>query len=174
MKKILLGIAIFVAVFAAVGFMLPERVHVERSTDINAPADKVFALVNNFREFNKWSPWAKLDPDTQYTFTGPDSGVGAMMSWQSAHANVGSGSQKIVESEPNKHVSVTLNFSDQGVATATYDLTSQDLITRITWGFSMDLGANPIARYFGLFFDGMIGSDYERGLATLKTLAETQ
>lgn len=174
MKKVLLNTAIFVAAFVAVGLMLPDRVHIERSTDINASADKVFALVNNFREFNKWSPWAKLDPDTQYTFSGPDSGVGAMMSWQSTHANVGSGSQRIVESEPHKHVGVTLNFSDQGLAMATYDLASQDSNTKITWGFSMDLGANPIARYFGLFFDGMIGSDYERGLAALKTLAENQ
>lgn len=174
MKKIFFGIALFVAGFVVVGFMLPERVHVERTTDINAPVEKVFAFVNNFREFNKWSPWAKLDPDTQYTFTGPDSGVGAMMSWQSTDANVGSGSQRIVKSEPNKHVGVSLNFSDQGVATASYDLASHDSKTRITWGFDMDLGSNPISRYFGLFFDGMIGSDYDRGLMALKTLAESQ
>lgn len=172
MKKILLGIGIVLIVFVAVGFMLPRSAHVERSITINSTPEKVFGYVNNFREFNTWSPWAKRDPETQYRYSGPDAGVGATMAWQSSDPSVGKGSQRIIASEPGKRVVVALDFDDHH-ATAYYVLVPEGDITRVTWGFDSDLGMNPIARYFGLFFDKMIGADYEQGLGFLKARVES-
>lgn len=171
LKRVLLGLLALLVLLVAVAFVLPRTVHVERSVAIAAPPEAVFPLVNSFRRFNEWSPWAGLDPNTKYTFEGPDEGVNAKMSW-SGNSDVGTGVQTILESVPSSHVKTSLDFGDQGAAIASFTLTPDGAGTKVTWSFDTDLGMNPIARWFGLFFDGMVGKDYESGLSRLKALAE--
>ena len=171
LKKLLLGLVFLVVVLAIVGLFLPSTVHVERSTTINAPQETVHALINDFRNFNQWSPWAAKDPKTKYTFEGPPSGVGAKMKWESEDSNVGSGSQEIVSDEPNL-VKVQLDFGPQGKPLAFYRLEPAGTATKVTWGFDADMGYNLPGRYFGLMFEKWLGPDYEKGLASLKSLAE--
>ena len=171
-KGLLLGVLVLVALLIVVGLFLPRMVHVERSTVIDAPPCTVFALVNSFKRFNEWSPWAALDPNAKYAFTGPSQGVGAKMSWSSNDRQVGSGSQTIVTSQPFKLVETKLDFGRQGVANGFYKVAAVDKGTRLTWGFDTDLGSNIIARYFGLLMDSMAGKDFEKGLAKIETLAE--
>src|SRR5262245_25939459 len=97
-RRVLIGLVVLVVLLAVIGFLLPGHAHVERSIAINAPQDKVFALVNGYKRFNEFSPWAELDPSTQYSYEGPEQGVGAKMSWTGASDKVGSGSNEIVES----------------------------------------------------------------------------
>jgi effector-binding domain-containing protein len=151
---------------------LPRSVHVERATSIGAPPATEFALVNGYRLFNKWSPWFALDPEARYTYEGPDFGVGAKMAWAS-EKDVGTGSQKIVESRPHEMVRTELDFGAEGVAHAQFTLAPEGDGTRVTWGLDADMGAGPVGRWFGLMMDGMVGKDYEKGLASLKTLAES-
>jgi uncharacterized protein YndB with AHSA1/START domain len=151
-------------------FLLPSQVTVTRSTEIAAPPEKVFAIVGDMRRFNEFSPWAELDPNIKYTFEGPASGIGQKMSWTSENANVGNGSQTIVEHEPPKHVGLELDFG-MGKQLATWDLVPSATGTTATWGFKSDLDGIP-AKWFGLMFDRWIGADYEKGLAKLKTAAE--
>lgn len=172
LKKILLSLLVIVAVLIVVGFFLPSTAHVERSATIEAPAPTVFALVNGFRSFNKWSPWAARDPETEYQIEGPDSGVGAKMSWASDNPQVGTGSQQIVESEPYSLVRTNLDFGSQGTAVAFFALEPSGNQTAVTWGFDTDFGLNLVSRYMGLMFDNWIGADYEAGLANLERLAE--
>jgi effector-binding domain-containing protein len=172
-KKVLIAIVVIVAVLAVVSLFLPRQVHVERSASIAAPRATVFALLNGYKRFNEWSPWAAMDPNAKYTYSGPDAGVGAKMAWVGDPKSVGSGSQEIVESQPYERVKSALDFGDQGKATALFVLAKQDAGTKVTWGFDTDLGMNPVARYFGLMFDRMIGKDYEKGLAGLAALAES-
>jgi effector-binding domain-containing protein len=172
-KKIALVLAGLVVVLVVVAFFLPAKAHVERQTLIQAPKATVFTLVNGYKNFNKWSPWHDLDPNTQYTYSGPAQGVGTKMSWTSQNPNVGSGSQEIIESQPWDLVKTNLDFGAQGTAIAFFRLASEGEATRVIWGFDTDLGNNPVSRYFGLFFDRLIGADYEKGLAALKKLAES-
>jgi hypothetical protein len=131
-------------------------------------------MINNYHEFNKWSPWARKDAATQYTFTGPISGIGSKMSWQSKNSQVGSGSQEIIESIPSKKVTVKLQFEGQGSANAYYLVDAVDgTETLLTWIFKTEHGSNVISRYFGLMLDNWVGADYEEGLNNLKTLLET-
>jgi len=169
-KKLLIAVVVLAAVVIAVGLMLPSTVHVERRTIIAAPAAAVFPYVNNYRLFNAWSPWAKKDPDTRYTFSGPESGVGAKLGW--ASKAMGDGSQEIVESETDRRVKVALDFGGMGKATATYTLQAEGGGTQVTWGFDEDFGNNLLARYFGLLLERFIGEDYEQGLANLKAVVE--
>ncbi len=179
------GLIVFLLVLAAalvgVAFVLPSSAHVERSITIERPASEVFAVLNSYRRFNDWSPWAARDPNAHYTVSGPVSGVGAKQSWQGDPKTVGSGSQEIVESKPNESVTTALDFGDMGQATARFVLAPAGKGTRVTW--ALDTRAplaldgkilwNATGRYIGLFMDRMVGPDYEAGLANLKKLVES-
>ena len=173
--KIAAGVVVAVVLLIAViGMLLPTAVHVERSISIKAEPEKIYALVNDFREFNSWSPWAEYDPDgTTYEYSGSGMGVGARMSWASEHPNVGVGAQEIIESEPNRMVRSKLVFDGFDAPTfASFILEPAAGGTRVTWTFDSEMNS-LLGRYMGLMMDGWVGADYERGLANLKELAES-
>lgn len=171
-KRLVLGILLLAALLVAVSFALPQQVAVARSTVINAPEGDIFPFLNSPRNFNKWSPWAARDPNTEYEFFGPEAGVGAGMKWKSENPDVGQGTQKIIESEPNASVKLTLDFGEMGNAEATYVLRPSGAGTEVQWGFETDVGNNPMMRWMGLMFDRWVGKDYETGLAKLKSMVE--
>ena len=177
-KKLLYSIVIIVFLFLIVGFFLPREVHVERSLEIRRSAAEVFALLNSYGSFSAWSPWVERDPDALYEYSGPESGVGARMSWSGDPRLVGTGWQEIIESRPDTLIRTGLDFEQQGAAESYFELQETASGVDVTWGFDTDLTAGQgvlgglLARYFGLFFDQWIGSDYERGLASLKRYAE--
>lgn len=169
-----IGLAIIGIVAAAivVAFILPRHAIVTRSVEIAAPPTSVFPLVGDLRRFNEWSPWADIDPATVYTFTGPIDGVGQTLNWASDDKRVGSGSMSITAIEPDTRVDMEVTFAEEGTALASVLLEPEGAGTRATWSLDTDLGFNPIARYFGMMMDGMVGPDYEKGLARLKAAAE--
>ena len=171
LKRVILGLVTLIVLIVVIGFLLPRQVHVERSIVINAPQAQLFEALNSFKRFNEFSPWAALDPNTQYTYEGPESGVGAKMSWVSNDPDLGSGTNEIVESRAPDLIRTKLNFGGQP-AEASFTFAAADGATRVTWGFDGDLGDNPIMRFVGLMFDKWIGSDYEKGLARMKQVME--
>ena len=172
-KRLIAAIGIVVLLLVVVAFFLPRHVTVARSIEIDASPAAIYPLVADLRRTSEWSPWLELDPDTEITFTGPAEGVGQTMSWKSDNPNVGTGAQSITVLEPDRRVETALDFGGQGTATASFDLEPEGSATKVTWGFSTDLGFNPVARYFGLMFDQWIGADYDKGLAKLKAVAES-
>lgn len=168
-----LVLVILLGLFVLGGLLLPEDIRVERSIQIAAPPEKVFPLVNDLEAFNRWSPWAATDSDTKYELTGPESGVGARMSWFSENPEVGSGSQEIIRSQAPTKVVLMLDFGDQGNAEASFDLQPVDAGTEITWSFSYEAGYDLIGRYLGLLMDRLVGENYQEGLERLKRLVET-
>ncbi len=169
-----LGLAIVVVVVAAilVAFALPRHAVVARSVEIAAPPSAIFPLVGDLRRFNEWSPWADIDPETVYTFTGPIDGVGQTLNWQSEDERVGHGAISIAAIEPDGRVDMVVDFGREKTALAAMVLAPTGGGTRVVWSLDIDLGFNPIARYFGMMMDGMVGPDYEKGLARLKAVAE--
>ena len=178
-KKLFYGIVITIVLLVSISFFLPKTVHVERSVNINRPASTVFALVNGYATIKTWSPWASRDPSAVYEISGPASGVGARMEWDGDPRLSGKGWQEITESAPYSLVRVQLHFDQQGMATAYFSIQDRAGAATLTWGFDADLtrdqslAGEMVAKYFGLLFDRWIGSDYETGLANLKTLAES-
>lgn len=176
--KIIRGLFIFIIVlsgaFLSGAFLLPTSAHVERSVYIDAPPATIFAVLNGFRQFNRWSPWANMDPATIYHLEGPLLGVGARQAWSSDDPAVGAGSQEIIESQAPERIVMRLIFSGfDGDNRSTFTLTPQAGGTHLEWAYDSDFKGALIARYFGLLLDGMIGPDYERGLAELKSFAES-
>jgi len=179
LKKVGIVLLLLIAVFVVTGYLLPKQVHIERSITVERPVTMMFELLNSYRYFNEWSPWAKRDPKAQFMISGPESGVGARMSWVGDPHLVGSGWQQIVASKPYEQINISLDFDAQGPADTGFTLVAKGDATRITWFFDSDLtkGVNLVdsflARYFGLLFDRWVGGDYEAGLANLKQYAES-
>ena len=166
---VLVGLAV---VLVGGAYLLPSKVNVVREITIAAPPDIVFALVNSTQATTQWSPWIGRDPAIKLTFTGPETGVGNKMEWASENPQIGSGSQEITDVVPNERVTSALDFGDMGQATAAILLAADGAGTKVTWTLDTDMGMNPITRWMGLAMDGMVGKDYEAGLAKLKSLAE--
>lgn len=170
-KKILAGLIVLLLVAAAVGLMLPRHARVARSVVINRPASLIFATVNSFQLFPRWSPWQDLDPNMHQSAEGARDGVGAKLVW-SGNDKVGSGTQLITDATADRSVASDLDLGD-GVAKSLLTLAAEGPATRVTWTLDIDMGANPIGHYIGLTMDRMIGPDFARGLSNLKTLLES-
>jgi hypothetical protein len=111
--KILLAVAaivvLVVAVFAVLVVMQPSEFRIQRSATIAAPVPVVFAQVNDFHNWEAWSPWAKLDPSVKNSFEGAPAGTGASFVW-AGNSKVGEGRMTIVESRPSELVRIKLEF----------------------------------------------------------------
>jgi hypothetical protein len=174
LKKILIGVAALIGVLVIVVATRPSTFHVERSITVQAPANAAFAQVNDFHAWRAWSPWEKLDPDMQRTHSGAASGAGAQYAWK-GNDEVGEGRMTIQNSQPPSLISIQLEFIKpfEATNTATFRFEPVGEGTKVTW--AMD-GTNDFfgkAAHLFMDIDEMVGADFERGLTSLKAIAES-
>ncbi len=173
-KKILIALALLLLILVCVIAVQPSAYRVERSATIVAPPSVVFAQVNDFHKWQAWSPWAKLDPAMKQTYEGSPTGTGAVYSW-AGNKEVGEGRMTIVDSHPSDLVKIKLEFLKPFAATSetVFTFAPQGNQTAVKW--SMAGNNNFIAKAFNLVMnmDKMIGSDFEKGLAQMKTVSES-
>jgi carbon monoxide dehydrogenase subunit G len=167
---VLAAAAVFVLVRAA---MLPNDFRVSRSTLINAPREKVFALINDMNSFNQWNPFAKMDPSTKTLYRGPASGPNAAFDWEGT-GKAGKGSLEIVKSNAPATVIMKLDIVKpmEGHNNVVFALHTDGDATDVSWTMT---GHYPyVNRIFGAIFnmDKIIGGTFESGLADLKRMAE--
>lgn len=175
MKSVIKAIVFFIVgltvIFYGGAYMLPGEARVERAITIAASPDKVYAIVADLRRMPEWSPWIETDPRTRFSFEGPAQGAGQVMRWTSGNPMVGSGTLRITETTPNLRVATQSDYAGFGSSTALMDLVPDGTGTRVTWVFQSKL-PGVIDRWAGLGIDRSVGSEYEKGLVRLKTLAE--
>jgi len=151
----------------------PDRFHIERAIRINAPAEKIFPLINDFRNWVAWSPWEKKDPALKRTYGGAQSGTGATYAWE-GDRNVGQGRMEIAEASAPSRIVIKLDFIKPFEAhnIVTFTLAPQGDATHVTW--AMDGPNLFIGKVISVFMsmDRMVGKDFETGLANLKSAAE--
>jgi hypothetical protein len=173
LKKILIALVAIVVVFVVVVAMQPSEFSVVRTATMSAPAPAVFAQVNDFHNWEAWSPWAKLDPATKNSFEGPSAGIGAIFRWAS-NKEVGEGSMTITESRPSDLIRIKLEFLKPFAATNSAEFTFKPDgdQTAVTW--SMAGKNNFISKAICLFMnmDKMVGGKFEEGLAAMKSFVE--
>lgn len=174
-KKILLGLAAIIAIFCLVVVLQPGEFKVERKATLAATPAALFEHVNNHHKFEVWSPWSKLDPNVKNTYSGPDSGVGAVCSWQ-GDSNVGAGSSTIIESRPGELVRFRMDWKEPMSGTSTVDFTfkPEGDKTVVTW--SMYGPQNFMSKAMSLFMDcdKMCGDQFEKGLVSLGEVAQAK
>jgi hypothetical protein len=164
---------VIIAALLIVVAIQPSEFRVERTATIGAPADAVFAQVNDLRKWDPWSPWAKLDPNAKITFDGPEAGQGAAMGW-SGNDKVGEGRMTIVESHANDDIKIKVEFVKpfEGSMGSEFGFKPNGDKTDVTW--TMSGHQNFVQKAFCLIMNGkkMMGDDIEKGLAQLKAVAE--
>ena len=172
-KRILLVVVVLIGALLAYAATRPDSFRVERAALIKAPPAKVFALIDDFRQWAGWSPWEKLDPSMKRSHSGAASGKGAVYAWE-GNGDVGAGRMEILETTAPSRVLIRLDFIKPFEArnTAEYTLRPEGEATRVTWAM---YGPAPfVSKLMQVFvsMDAMIGKDFEQGLANLKALAE--
>jgi hypothetical protein len=174
LKKILITIAVIVVAFVVVVAMQPSEFRIVRSATISAPSPAVFAQVNDFHNWEAWSPWAKLDPAAKATFEGPSAGIGAIFRW-AGNQEVGEGSMTITDSRPSDLIRIKLEFLRPFEATNTAQFTFKPAGNQTTVTWSMEGENNFIGKAVCLFMnmDKMVGGQFEKGLAQMKSVVET-
>ncbi len=175
LSVILMGVVVVVAVPLAIVAFQPAGFRYERSAEMAAAPEVIFPQVNNLRNWDAWSPWSKMDPNMDKSFSGPDAGVGAQYAW-SGNNQIGEGTMEIVESIPNQNVRLVLTFVRpfKGTNNAEFTFTPVAGGTLVTWAMFGE--NNFVAKAMGLFMDmdKMIGKNFDDGLADMKAIVEGQ
>jgi len=168
-------VVLAVAVIAVLAYAAtrPDTFRVQRSTHIGAPADRIFPLIANLKSMNTWNPFVDPDPAIKITYSGPESGKGAAHTW-SGNRKVGEGRIEITEASPPSKVAMQLDMLKPMKAhnAVEFTLRPNGGGTTVTWAMS---GRQPfMGKLMTIFIDcdRMVGSQFEKGLASLKTLAE--
>lgn len=177
LKTILIVVAVLIAGLLAYAATRPDSFRVQRSAILNAPPDRIAPLISDFHHWEAWSPWEKLDPAMQKTYSGAPAGKGAVYEW-SGNSKAGAGRMEILDASPAK-VSIKLDFIKpfEGHNLTDFTLDPQPgfpSATRVNWDMH---GPSPyLSKLMGIFMnmDRLIGNDFEQGLANLKTVAEKQ
>lgn len=176
MLEIILSLSVFAIVLLV--WMVakqPGDFCITRTGSVNALPSAVYAQVNDLRNWAAWSPWAKLDPDAKNVFEGPAAGVGAIMKW-AGNNKVGEGNMEIIESCQDEFIRFRLEFLKPFKATNTAEFTFayDGMQTNVTWTM---LGSNNfIGKAISMIMncDKMVGSQFEKGLSTLKSVVESE
>ena len=175
LKKILLGIGLALLLFLAFVATRSDTYTVQRSATIAAPADVVFGMINDFHQWEAWSPWAKIDPAMKTTYTGPTAGPGAIYHWV-GNSDVGEGQMEVLESKLAELVKIKLDFIKPFASTNATDFTLKPATGGVTVTWNMVGQKDFMAKAVFLFMDmdKTIGGDFEKGLAQLKAGAEAK
>jgi len=172
-KIVLVVVAALVVSVLVVAAVRPDDFSVQRSASIQAPPEKIYPMLADFRQWPAWSPWEKLDPEMKRTLGGPASGPGATYAWQGS-SKVGAGRMEIKEVTAPAQVRIQLNFIKpfEGHNVTDFAIVPRGDTTEVTW---LMRGPAPfVSKLMGVFvdMDKMIGKDFETGLANLKAAAE--
>jgi uncharacterized protein YndB with AHSA1/START domain len=174
-KILCIGFVAIVVILAIVIALQPSAFRITRSSAFDAPPGAVFEQVNNFHNWNEWSPWARIDPNARYTFTGPEVGPGSSLAW-AGNNQVGEGRMTITDSRPDERVVMKLEFLKPFTAThaAEFTFTPEGEQTRMTW--SMSGKNNFLGKTMSLVMncEKMIGGQFEQGFANLRSIVESQ
>ena len=163
-----------IAVVLILAATRPDSFSVQRAAIVSAPPEKIFPLINDFRQWGNWSPYEHKDPAMKRTFSGAVRGKGAVYAWE-GDKNVGKGRMEILEASAPSKIAIKLDFFTPFEAhnTAEFTMLPHEDATRVIW--RMHGPAPFMARIMHLFIniDNMVGKDFEAGLANLKRLAES-
>jgi Polyketide cyclase / dehydrase and lipid transport len=166
-------IAILIIAFLVIASMRPNTFSLSRSAMFNAPPEKIFPHLNDFKNWGAWSPWEKMDPDLKRNFSGSASGKGAQYSWI-GNKKVGEGNMEITRSVPSSNIELNLNFLKPFKASnvTEFKITQKGNMAHVNWEMRGPLNLMMKVMHMFMDMDKMVGKDFEAGLANLKSIVE--
>lgn len=173
--KILLGLLAVLVLFVGYVSTRNGKFRYERSGVINAPAEKIFPYISQFKLGGEWSPYEKIDPAMKKTYSGTEGAVGSAMEFE-GNSDVGSGKLEMLKVMPNEGADVKLTMLKpfHGENLIEYRLKPEGAGTRFSWAMSGDGGF--MGKLMATFIDceKMIGGQFEQGIANLKQVVESR
>jgi hypothetical protein len=171
-KVVLIVAAVALAGVLAFAATKPDIFRVQRSAAMKAPPEKIAAVLSDFRRWDSWSPWEKMDPAMKRTYGGAEKGKGATYAWE-GNGQVGQGRMEITDIAPQR-VALDLDFVKPFEAhnKVVFTLESKGDATEVSWSM---VGPVPyLAKIVHVFvdMDRMVGGQFEAGLANLRTVVE--
>ncbi|MEV6070536.1 SRPBCC family protein [Nocardia sp. NPDC052001] len=145
---------------------------IHRETVIKADPARIQALVDDFHQWQQWSPWEGLDPAMERTYSGADRGIGARYFW-SGNRKAGRGDMEIT-SVTSQAIGIRLNFEKpiRNTNQVTFEFIAQPEGTAVSWRMTGERSGLMAFMAKLMPMDSMIGKDFEKGLAQLKAAAE--
>ena len=173
--NVLIGVVVLIVLVVAVVAIQPSEFRVTRTATIAAPAPAVFAQVNDFHNWPAWNPWGKIDPKMTQRYEGAASGVGAIYNW-AGNNDVGEGRMTLTESRPSDLIRIKLEFMKPFAATseAEFSFKPQGDQTAVTWSMTGKNNFMAKAIHLVMNMDKMIGGQFEKGLADMKSVVEAK
>ncbi|MDA3943334.1 MAG: SRPBCC family protein [Bacteroidetes bacterium] len=171
LKFVGLVLLVFLVIALVLPVIMPETASTSQSVQINASAPVAFRLVNNPKNWKRWSPFELDNPEMTSIYDGPEQGKGAGHRWESEE--MGSGSMLIVESEPYKFIQSQLDFGNHGLALDEWEFIENENGVEVVWTLKLSELTYPFGKYFGFFLDGLMNPMQEKGLKKLKEIAES-
>jgi uncharacterized protein YndB with AHSA1/START domain len=170
LTTILIVVALVIAAILIYAAMKPDTFAYQRSTTINAPAEKIFPLIHNLKAMTTWSPFEK-DPTMKRDFSGPEAGPGQVYVFADKCSK---GDVSVLAEVPNSAVSMRLKMTKPFACdnSVQFTLVPNGAGTHVTWAMS---GKQPyMAKLMSTFIncEKMCTSQFDEGLAKLKSLTE--
>lgn len=176
LKRILLVIAVIIAIPLIVAVFVKKSYDVAREITIDRPIEEVFDYVVLLKNQDEFSVWAKMDPEMKKSFKGEDGTVGFVSAWQSESDDVGHGEQEILAIQKNKQIDYELRFikpfESTSSATMLFEKVNENA-TKVTWQFTGNISYPMNLMLVLTDFNEMIGKDLQDGLGNLKDILET-
>jgi len=151
----------------------PDDFRIERTLSMQARPEQIFPMLNNFHEWEAWSPWEKVDPAVRRSYSGPQQGQAAVYSWL-GNKELGEGRMEILESQPFNYLRIQINFYKPFAAQNTIEFRLEEQGATTLVSQAMFGSCNFMSKLMGLFFsmDNMVGKKFDEGLLDLKNIVE--
>ncbi|MES2725949.1 MAG: SRPBCC family protein [Bacteroidota bacterium] len=172
METLIITLAIIIVILVVLSFLLPENWSVKRSTEVQSTPEKLYDLTVELKDWEKWSPWHGLDPNTKWVYSDNTYGEGAWYTWESKKRNVGNGKLTTVLAKPYEKSSFLLEF--QGMKASTASFTFEPINAnnvKVTW--SLEGKNKGLSKLMSLLMGTFVRKDFEKGLANIKRVAES-
>ncbi|PWJ43284.1 SRPBCC family protein [Sediminitomix flava] len=176
LKKILFTVMAIAAVVVLVGYIFPQKVHVEVAHTFKADKTLVYDQIHDFKNWNNWSPWYQIDPNAKYEFSDRSIGAGAWMKWESDNKNIGNGQIDIIEESLGHDLVFEISMPEFDTKDRGEFILHEDAegIT-VVWSMESDFGMNPIRRIIGsMMVEPQLEKSFTDGLNNIESYLENQ
>lgn len=177
LKRIGFAILLLLVAVLTLAVFVPKDCEVQRQITINRPASEVFEYVKYLKNQDKFSAWSNLDPVMKRAYYGQDGEIGFVSTCKSKRPDLGKREHKIVAIEDGKRIDYEWNLTKPFKSTYRAYLITEPIgpsETRVTWGFSGDMGYPGNLRLLALDVEDAVGSDFESSLGKLKRIMESR
>jgi uncharacterized protein YndB with AHSA1/START domain len=172
LRKLALWTGLAILVVILISFLFPATMKVSRSVTVNAPVDRVFDMINDLRNWEKWSPWNRMDPSMVMTYSNPPVGQNAFYKWESQDKHMGNGTLTLTKVTPFEEIVTAIAMGKSSRSQATFTFTHKNDAVVLTWSMETRIGSMPWSRYIALMMKGVLKKQFDDGLKAIKFYSE--